>query len=148
MAIIATLLLGLMLARLIWLDLKTRRLPDIYTLTLLGAGIVLNGACAGALPALSLWGAIFGYLSFWVVGEVFFRWRGREGLGLGDAKLLAATGAWLGLASLPMIVLISAATALGYSLLRGAPWDRAMPFGPFLAMSFWLLWLVQGPICA
>ena len=95
---------------------------------------------------MSLWGSIVGYIVFWLLGEMFFRWQDREGLGLGDAKLLSAAGAWLGIMALPTLVLIAAGSALGFAALRNAPRGAPLAFGPFLAFAFWLLLLIWGPV--
>ena len=144
--IVGALLVGIVLIRLCMIDIREARLPDRYTLPLICTGIAYNGILSRELPALSLWGSIVGYIVFWLLGEVFFRWRDREGLGLGDAKLLSAAGAWLGIMALPTLVLIAAGSALGYAVLRGAPRDVPLPFGPFLAFAFWLLLLIWGPV--
>ena len=72
--------------------------------------------------------------------------RGRDGVGEGDAKLLAASGAWLGAALLPQVILLAASTALAAALCLRLAGNRlsagsALPFGPFLAFATWLLWL-------
>jgi len=94
-------------------------------------------------------GAALGYLSLRVVASLYRALRGREGLGRGDAKLLAASGAWLGAGALPQVVLGAAVTGLfaagclrlaGIRLHAGS----ALPFGPFLALATWLVWLF-GP---
>ncbi len=71
--------------------------------------------------------------------------RGRDGLGLGDAKLLAAAGAWLGVESLPWLLLIAALLGLAMALVRAGPLraETAVPFGPPLALSFWGLFVAQ-----
>jgi leader peptidase (prepilin peptidase)/N-methyltransferase len=78
------------------------------------------------------------------------RLRGVEGLGLGDAKLLAAAGAWLGPAGLPSTMLIACAAALAHAALlarggSGVGWRTPIPLGPALALGFWITWL-HGPV--
>ena len=85
-----------------------------------------------------------------LIASVYRRVRGREGLGLGDAKLLAAAGAWLGWQALPSVVLIAAACGLALALataLGGGKlgWTSRIAFGPHLALAFWLVWLF-GPV--
>ena len=77
---------------------------------------------------------------------LYRRLRGRDGLGLGDAKLLAAAGAWLGLASLPWVVLAAALLGLVLALLRAGPLraETAVPFGPPLALAFWVMFLLAS----
>ena len=84
------------------------------------------------------------------VAVLYRLWRGREGLGRGDAKLLAASGAWLGADALPQVILFAALfalTAAGCLRLTGVRLgvQSALPFGPFLALATWLLWL-GGPL--
>src|SRR5215472_5053780 len=94
-------------------------------------------------------GAAAGYLALHAVAFIYRRLRGRDGLGEGDAKLLAAAGAWVGASALPQVVLIAALAGLfaagclhlaGYRL-RGT---SAMPFGPFLAFATWIVWLLPA----
>ncbi len=87
-------------------------------------------------------GAACGYTGFALLAWAYRRLRGREGLGLGDAKLLAAGGAWLGAALLPDVLLAAAGTAILWALRRG-PVDPAarVPFGPFLGAGIWVIWL-------
>ncbi|MEP3022290.1 MAG: A24 family peptidase [Sulfitobacter sp.] len=87
-----------MLGLLVRIDLREKRLPDRYTLPLIVLGLSLNAYAGGTLPVGEIWGAIVGYVTFWALGSLFFRLRGQEGLGLGDAKLLAAAGRGWGLA--------------------------------------------------
>jgi leader peptidase (prepilin peptidase)/N-methyltransferase len=95
-------------------------------------------------------GAAAGFLSFAAFREIYFRLRGREGLGLGDAKLMAAVGAWCAWQGLPSVVLIGAFSALSVTLFRRmaggrVTLDHRLPFGAYLAVGAWLVWL-YGPI--
>jgi leader peptidase (prepilin peptidase)/N-methyltransferase len=94
-------------------------------------------------------GAAAGYLSLLTIAALYRRLRRREGLGGGDAKLLAAAGSWLGIAALPQAILLAALSALllaGCLRLAGIRLtaQSALPFGPFLALATWVLWLA-GP---
>ena len=71
---------------------------------------------------------------------VSFRLTGEDGLGLGDAKLLAAAGAWLGWRDLPVLIVLAAVSALVFAL---AMRTRKIPFGPWLAAVFWVLWILR-----
>jgi leader peptidase (prepilin peptidase)/N-methyltransferase len=119
------------------IDWDTTLLPDNLTLPLLWAGLV--AAALGwtiALPA-ALWGAVAGYLSLWTVYWVFKKATGKEGMGYGDFKLLAALGAWLGVQMILPIVLaasvIGAIVGIGMKIGGGLREGRYVPFGPFLA---------------
>ncbi|MDF1727669.1 MAG: A24 family peptidase [Sulfitobacter sp.] len=132
---VGTLLLAFVLVRLAWIDLQTFRLPDRYTLPLIAAGLVL-ALLVGTPPLLaSVLGGLVGFALFAAIGELYFRRKGIEGLGLGDAKLFAAAGTWLGWAALPNVLLIAAGGALIYALARRRALDR-VAFGPWLALGF------------
>lgn len=128
------------------IDIRTQLLPDVITLPLLWAGIIVNfGGLFTDLESAVL-GAIFGYLILWVVYQFFRLLTGKEGMGFGDFKLLAAIGAWLGWQFLPLVILLSAVVgaAVGLSLIafRGRDRNIPIPFGPYLAGGGWiaLLW--------
>ncbi|GAA6178059.1 prepilin peptidase [Sulfitobacter pacificus] len=131
------------LARLSWIDLRTFRLPDVYTLPLILAGLILATGDKGiGLPA-SLLGCLLGFALFWAVGQYYFWRTGQEGLGLGDAKLFAASGAWLGPAALPYVLLIAALGGLVFLWMRKNAVRREIAFGPWLALGFWLVWIAE-----
>lgn len=123
------------------------RLPDIFTLPLALAGPPI--AALTKLPGLvtpleGVVGGVLGFTLFWAIGRLYALWRGREGLGLGDAKLLAAAGAWLGPWGLAPTILVAAITGLVAAWLGGRrQGGDAIAFGPFLALAFWLLLLRQ-----
>ncbi len=143
--VIATIILALTLGRLVTIDMQVRRLPDIYTLPLLLGGLALNAFLEQDLPDSAIAGAIAGFVVFWLIGIAYFHLRGVDGLGLGDAKLLAAGGAWLGVAWLPLLVLLSAGGALAFALWRGQNARQTLAFGPWLAGAFFLLWIMRLP---
>ena len=128
------------------IDLRTQLLPDQLTLPLMWLGLVasIDSLYMPAKPALV--GAIIGYLSLWSVWWLFKQLTGKEGMGHGDFKLLAAMGAWFGLNGiLPTILLSSLVGAIiGSIWLYAKGRDRAtpIPFGPYLAAAGWvqLLW--------
>ena len=113
----------------------------------LARSVMALAAWTGLTPELgllaSLLGAAVGYLALLAVAWAYRRLRSRDGLGLGDAKLLAAAGAWLGPAPLPWVILLAAPMGLVLALARRAPLrgDSAVPFGPPLALACWLLFL-------
>lgn len=130
-----------------FIDLDTMLLPDQLTLPLTWTGIAL--ALIGISPVSlqdAVIGAIAGYLALWVVYWAFKLATGKEGMGYGDFKLLAALGAWLGWQYLPMIILLSSLVGLVFGLiqlrLKRQGIDKAFPFGPYLAIAGWisLMW--------
>lgn len=143
-------ILGWALLALGLIDVRFYLLPNVVTFPLIAAGLtVVVMIDATALPA-HVFGAALGFGAFWLLSTAY-RWlRGRTGLGLGDAKLLAAAGAWLGWQALPSVVLLASFGALGFVLamaLSGRRVDAStrLPFGPFLCAGFWVVWL-YGPL--
>jgi leader peptidase (prepilin peptidase) / N-methyltransferase len=134
------------------IDLRTQLLPDLITLPLLWAGLVYQLLFAPLMLSSAVIGAMAGYLVLWSFYWAFKLITGKEGMGYGDFKLLAALGAWLGWQTLPLVLILSAgvgalvgiAAQLALPRLRGAP----MPFGPFLAMAGWIALLVGEPLMA
>ena len=143
---IYAILFTLCLITLAGIDVNEKLLPDQITLPLLWIGLFanINGTFAPLPDAVT--GAIAGYLSLWSLYWVFKLVTGKEGMGYGDFKLLAALGAWLGWQMLPLIILISSAVGavigIAAILLGGQDRDLQIPFGPFLAGAGWiaLLW--------
>jgi leader peptidase (prepilin peptidase)/N-methyltransferase len=127
------------LVALTFIDADTQLLPDDITLPLLWAGLAAN--LAGLFVPLreAVIGAIAGYLSLWSVYWAFKLIRGKEGMGYGDFKLLAALGAWLGWKVLPAIVLLSSLVGalVGIGLIVFRRHDRSvpLPYGPYLAVA-------------
>ena len=124
------------------IDLDSHLLPDSITLPLLWAGLLFNvfGTFAD-LPSAVI-GAITGYLSLWSVYWAFKLTTGKEGMGYGDFKLLAALGAWLGWQMLPLTILLSSllGAVIGITLIVAAKRGRSVPipFGPYLAAAGFL----------
>ena len=121
-----------------FIDLDTQYLPDDLTLPLMWAGIVASALGWTAVPlTASIAGAVAGYLSLWFVFHAYRLIRGKEGMGAGDFKLLAALGAWMGWQAIPSIVLLSSAVGalvgIGLIALRQHDKDVPIPFGPYLA---------------
>jgi leader peptidase (prepilin peptidase)/N-methyltransferase len=138
--------LGWTLLALGWIDWTSFLLPDVLTLPLLLAGLVVTVMAQPEALTDHCLAAVLGYLSFAGIGLAYRRLRGWEGLGGGDARLIAAAGAWCGLAALPWIVVGSAAlgllAALGLALTGREVTSRTwIPFGTCIASVFWLVWL-------
>ncbi len=126
-----------MLVALAGIDWDTTLLPDNITLPLLWAGVVV-AALGWTIPlGDAVWGAVAGYLSLWSVYWAFKLATGKEGMGFGDFKLLAALGAWLGLKMILPIVLaaslIGAVIGMAMKMSAALREGRYVPFGPFLA---------------
>jgi len=142
----AALVLTWSLIALAVIDLDTQLLPDAITLPLIWIGLALSLFGVFALPEEAIVGAIAGYLSLWVVFQLFRLATGKEGLGYGDFKLLALLGAWLGWTALPQIILLSALVGalvgIGLILSGRHASDKPLPFGPYLAAAGWisLIW--------
>jgi leader peptidase (prepilin peptidase)/N-methyltransferase len=119
------------------IDWDTTLLPDNMTLPLLWAGLVASALGWSIDLSQALWGAVWGYLSLWTVYWVFKLVTGKEGMGFGDFKLLAAMGAWLGVKMLLPIVLaaslIGAIVGIAMKMSAALREGRYVPFGPFLA---------------
>ncbi|RPG33788.1 MAG: prepilin peptidase [Gammaproteobacteria bacterium TMED92] len=129
------------LLALLLIDYDTGLLPDPITQPLLWAGLITNLVFPLIPLSDAVLGAIFGYTSLWLVFWSFKLLTGKEGMGYGDFKLLAALGAWLGWQALPQILMIAAVSGLLYALIRVAlgkqSFSNAIPFGPFLAFAGW-----------
>ena len=136
-ALTGAMLLTAVLVVLTAIDLDHQLLPDSLTLPLVWIGLLLNIDNTFVSLESAVLGAVFGYLCLWAVFWLFKIVTGKEGMGHGDFKLLAALGAWFGLAALPTIVLLSSVVGavLGIALIVTGKQDREtpMPFGPFLA---------------
>lgn len=144
--LLAALLLTWVLVALTFIDLDKMLLPDQLTLPLLWGGLLFNLA-GGFVPlADAVIGAIAGYLVLWSLYWAFKLLTGKEGMGYGDFKLLAALGAWLGWQALPIVLLLSslvgAIIGISLILLRNHHQGKPIPFGPYLAIAGWiaLLW--------
>ena len=134
------------------IDAETQLIPDSIVLPLMWLGLAMSlfHPMAGAdtlfvAPTDAIVGAMAGYLSLWTVYQLFKLITGKEGMGYGDFKLLAALGAWLGWQQLPLIVLMSAAVGaiVGIALMAFRNHERStpIPFGPYLAAAGWITML-------
>ena len=138
----------LVLVYLAYIDLRTFRLPDVITLPFILSGLLVSGQSNLGFVSFqdSVIGATLGYCSLWLLNTLYRLAKQQDGIGMGDAKLLAALGAWLGWFALPGILLVASLTGLigGFIWLQ---WNKqnqrsAFPFGPFLAIAgiIELLW--------
>ena len=146
---IAGIVLTWMLIAISVIDIDHQLIPDSLSMPLLWIGLTLSlfSPLAGAdvlfvAPTTSIVGALAGYLSLWSVYHAFRLITGKEGMGYGDFKLLAALGAWLGWQLLPLVVVLSAAVGatVGIALIVFRRHDRSVPipFGPYLAAAGWI----------
>jgi len=130
-----------------FIDARTQLLPDSLTLPLLWLGLLVN--LSGLFTPLhaAVLGAMLGYLSLWTIYWLFRLATGKEGMGYGDFKLMAALGAWLGWQALPLILLLASAlgavVGIALVLLKKHSSGQTLPFGPYLALAG-LLMLLYG----
>ena len=146
LAALAGLALTWSLIALSFIDVDRQLLPDDLTLPLLWAGLLFNIFAVFVPLSSAVIGAAAGYISLWLVYQLFKLTTGKEGMGYGDFKLFAVLGAWLGWQSLPLIILLASlvGAVAGISFIVFFGHDRRMPipFGPFLCAAGWfaLLW--------
>lgn len=131
------------LIALAFIDFDTQLLPDRYTAPLAAAGLLLNSFSLYTTPQLSIWGYVIGFLSLWSVYYLFKLFTGKEGMGYGDFKLLAALGAWMGPMLLPLIILLSSCVGaiIGIVLLKIRQENLPFAFGPYIAIAGWIAFL-------
>jgi leader peptidase (prepilin peptidase)/N-methyltransferase len=128
------------------IDIDHQILPDTMTLSLLWLGLLVNSQGLFTDLESAVYGAAAGYLALWSVFWIFKLVTGKEGMGYGDFKLLAALGAWLGVQSLPLIILLSsvvgAVVGIAGIIILGRDKNVPIPFGPYLAAAGWIaaLW--------
>ena len=139
---------GWVLLALAVVDLEHYVLPDFLTLPLLLGGLAQGWTMQPDEISARLLGSAAGFLFVVALRFAYQRLRGREGIGLGDAKLLGALGAWVGWAGLPTVLLVASLLGLGVALVRGqlrkgSLADR-VPFGAYLCVGAWIVWL-HGP---
>ena len=151
MASFFTVLLSLAALVLALIDLRQGYIPNWLNLAIALSGLAKAAALGGLTAALLAGcdGLIVGAI-VWLLRRLYFRWRNLQGLGLGDVKLLAASGVWIGIAGVPLQLLVASLTALGAAgmlKLAGHTITRqtSLPFGPFLALGLLIaLWIQQA----
>ncbi len=145
-AVVPALILTWTLIALSGIDIRKQLLPDSMTYPLLWLGLLLSTQNLFTNPIDSIVGATVGYLSLWSVYHLFRLTTGKEGMGYGDFKLLAAFGAWLGWQAIPLVIILSslvgAVVGIAMIVISGRDKSVPMPFGPFIAAAGWiaLLW--------
>lgn len=145
---LSALLFVYLLITLCFIDSETMLLPDTLTQPLLWAGLIVNLNDTFTHTEDAILGAVVGYLFLWLMHWLYKQFTGKDGIGYGDFKLLAALGAWLGWQVLPLLILFAAIIGLFVGivliLMRKIQKDSPMPFGPYLALSG-ILALLFGP---
>jgi leader peptidase (prepilin peptidase)/N-methyltransferase len=130
---------GWMLLAMVVIDIEHHLLLDQLTLPLMWLGLLINTQALITPLNEAVWGAALGYLLLWTLYHVFLFLTGKEGMGYGDFKLLAALGAWFGWSALPQIILMASLSSLfitlGLWLLRRVSLQAPIPFGPYLALG-------------
>ena len=131
------------LIALTFIDFDTQLLPDRYTLPLAALGLGINSYAVYVSASTAIWGYIIGFLCLWIVYYLFKIITGKEGMGYGDFKLLAALGAWMGPMMLPLIVLLSSIVGaiIGIILLKIRKENQPFAFGPYIAIAGWIAFL-------
>lgn len=140
--LIAALVFSACLLALSQIDVQYQLLPDSLTLTLLWFGLAWHLLPGPVSLYDAVCGAIAGYLSLWIIFHLFRFITGKEALGYGDFKLLAALGAWLGWQQLPLLVLIASIAGIAVSIVvfsRKGYLNKKLAFGPFLSLAGWFL---------
>lgn len=147
-----TAMVGGILLAIALIDIRSFRIPNPlnFALIVLGLGWAAFAYGVGEVWQFAL-AAIIGYLALFLCNQLYKAVRGKHGIGMGDAKLLAAGGALLGSMCLPMVTLIATSAALVIIILFRVLGKRisgadALPFGPFLAFAIWVVWLWEAPL--
>jgi leader peptidase (prepilin peptidase) / N-methyltransferase len=146
-AALITAMFGLWLLLLAALDAEHQWLPDLLTLPLMPAGLLVAWLELGPVLESRAWGLALGFASLFLIGWAYQRLRGRRGLGGGDPKLFGAIGAWLGWQGLPFVLLAASLIGLASVLLRKARGEEVgaadrVPLGALMAIAAWPLWLL------
>ncbi|MDM1246111.1 prepilin peptidase [Acinetobacter sp. R933-2] len=143
LAMLFGLILTWVLIALTFIDFDTQLLPDRFTLPLAALGLGINSFAIYTSANSAIWGYIIGFLCLWIVYYLFKIITGKEGMGYGDFKLLAALGAWMGPLMLPLIVLLSSLVGaiIGIILLKVRKENQPFAFGPYIAIAGWIAFL-------
>ena len=137
----AALILTWGLLTLSFIDFNHQFLPDPITYTLLWIGLIISTQSLFVTTSQSIFGALIGYLFLWSIAKLYILLQKKEGMGLGDCKMLAMIGAWVGVMSLLNVLLFSSLFALIVSitllLFKKIKSEKPIPFGPFIAIAGW-----------
>lgn len=138
---IAALIFNYLLITICVIDFEHHLILDLMNYPLLWLGLLINTQGVFTSLESAVWGAALGYLLLWVVYHSFKFVTGKEGMGYGDFKMLAALGAWFGLSALPQIILVAALASIAFGLigmaLKVRNYEQPLAFGPFLALGGW-----------
>ncbi|MFC3193836.1 prepilin peptidase [Marinicella sediminis] len=131
-----------------WIDIDTYLIPDQLSLSLLWLGLFCSLFDLTISPAQAITGALVGYLSLWLVFQLFKLLTGKEGMGYGDFKLLAAGGAWIGAEALIGVLMVASVTGLLLTLLLAAfgLGQKKIPFGPYLSVGILVAYFTDGSL--
>ena len=145
---LAAVLLVWLLIVITWIDIDTYLIPDQLSLSLLWLGLFFSLFEFSISPNEAIQGALIGYLSLWLVFHLFKLITGKEGMGYGDFKLLAAGGAWLGPELLIAVLLIASLSGLVFALLQAIVkrGSNKIPFGPYLSVGIFVSYLFGDSI--
>lgn len=137
------------LITLTFIDFDTQLLPDRFTFSLIGLGLAANSYSIFTTPTTAIWGTLIGFLCLWVVYILYKLITGKEGMGYGDFKLLAALGAWMGPMMLPLIILLSSVVGviIGLVVIKVKK-NQAFAFGPYIAIAGWIAFIWGSKIMA
>ncbi len=124
-----------------FIDADTQLLPDQLTIPLVWLGLLFNLITDFIPLEKAVMGALIGYMSLWTLFHVFKLLTGKEGMGYGDFKMLAAIGAWLGTTILPIVILAAALVGIAAALVKRVKNGQPMAFGPCLAVAGWFVFL-------
>ena len=146
MAAFGGLILTALLIALTFIDADTQYLPDSLTLPLIWLGLLFNLSGTFVPLKSAVLGAVFGYMSLWLLCFIYKLLTGKIGMGNGDFKLLAALGAWLGIGILPVLVFMAALIGLIGAIIGRVAKGQYFAFGPSLAIAGWIILVVNEPV--
>ncbi|MAP95811.1 MAG: hypothetical protein CMK07_12745 [Ponticaulis sp.] len=144
-------ILAVSLLALIWTDFRHFRLPNLITIPLMLAGLAFVIFERPSEAILHLVGAATGYVVIWLLNNTFRLLTKKNGIGMGDAKLFAAAGAWFGVLSLPVVFLSASLLGIIFTVTINVAFHNVrtrtkqfVPFGPAIALTIWLIWNFGG----